>query len=229
MQKVWIIWSRLLYFNFKNILDQNFSSFITFQCILHDSWVLFPEFSHSYKLKSRDLISGGTNFAESLNYLVPLLYFNLKSFIDPIFLSVIIFQCILHDSGVLFSEFWNFQILKRRDLISGGKQFCRKSKLLGHPFCILILKLWWTHIFSSFIRLQCILNDSGLLFSEFWIFYKVKRGNLISCGKQFFRKPDLFDCPFSISIIKVLGTEFLRHSLDFNAFWMIQAYFSQSF
>ena len=71
LQKVWIIWSSLLYFNFKSFMDPNSSSFIRFQWIPHKSGVLFSEPSNFYKLKSGDLTSGGTNFAESLNYLVP--------------------------------------------------------------------------------------------------------------------------------------------------------------
>ena len=89
----------------------------------------------------------------------PLLYFNFKSFMDPNSSPFIRFQCILHDPGVLFSEFLNFSKLKSGFLISGGNQFCRKSE---------------------------------------------------------------FGPPFSISILKVLNTKFLRHSLDFNAFYMIQ-------
>ena len=76
----------------------------------------------------------------------PLLYFNFKSFTDPNSSSFIRFQCILHDSGVLFSESWNFYKLKRGDLISGGNQFCRMSELFGPPFCISILKVLWTQI-----------------------------------------------------------------------------------
>ena len=89
---------------------------------------------------------GGTNFAESLNYLVPLQYLNFKRFMDPNFLSFIRSQCILHDSGVLFSESWNFNKLKSGDLISGGNQFSRKSELFGPAFCIWILKVLWTQI-----------------------------------------------------------------------------------
>ena len=61
-QKVWIIWSLVLYFNFKSFLDPNCSSFIRFQRILHDSEVLFSESSNSYKLKRLDPISGGKQF-----------------------------------------------------------------------------------------------------------------------------------------------------------------------
>ena len=96
----------------------------------------------------------------------PLLYFNFKSFMEPNSSSVITFQCILHDSGVLFSESWNFYKLKRVDLISGRNQFCSKSELFGPIFCI--------------------------------------------------------------SILKVLRTQILRHSLDFNPFRMIQEYVSQT-
>ena len=48
-------------------------------------------------------------------------------------LSFIRFQCILLESGVPFSDFWNFCKLKRENLISGGNQFCRKSELFGPP------------------------------------------------------------------------------------------------
>ena len=97
----------------------------------------------------------------------PLLYFNFKSFLDPNSSPFISFQCILYDSGVLLSGFSNFYKLRRGDLISGGNQFCRKSELLGPPFCI--------------------------------------------------------------SILKVLSTQFLRHSLDFTALCMIQECLSQTF
>ena len=97
----------------------------------------------------------------------PLLFFNLKSFLDPNYWSLIRFQSILHESGRLFSESWNLYKLKRGDLISGGNQSCRMSELFGPPFCI--------------------------------------------------------------SILKVFQTEILGHWLDFNAFCMIQEYFSQGF
>ena len=63
LQKVWIICSPHLYFNFKSFIDQNFLSFIRFQWILHDSGVLFPDSSNFYKLKR-----GGPNFVGCLNY-----------------------------------------------------------------------------------------------------------------------------------------------------------------
>ena len=126
-----------------------------------------------------------------------------------------------------FLRVLKFLQFKEWDLISGGNQFCKKSELFGPPFCISILKVFQTQISSSFIRFQCILHVSGVSFSESWNFYKIKRGDLISGGNQFCRKSELFARPFCISILKVLSTEFLRHSWDFNAFYMIQEYFSQ--
>ena len=103
LQNVWIIWSLLLYFNFKSFLDPNSSPFISFQCILYDSEVLLSGFSNFYKLKRGDLISGGNQFCRmSELFGPPLLYFNFKSFPDPNSSSFIAFQCTLHDSGVLF-------------------------------------------------------------------------------------------------------------------------------
>ena len=118
LQKVWIIWSPLLYFKFKSFQDPNSSSFIRFQCILHDSGVLFSDSSNIYKLKR-----GGTNFwGKPILQKVwiiwsPLRYFKFKSFLNLNSSSFIKFQCILHDSGVIFSESWNFYKLKRGDPI----------------------------------------------------------------------------------------------------------------
>ena len=82
---------------------------------------------------------------------------------------------------------------------------------------------------SSFIRFQCILHDSRVLFAECRNFYKLKRGDLISGENRFCRKSELFGPPFCISFfLKVLWSQIHRHSLDFNAFCMIQEYFSQS-
>ena len=83
LQKVWIIWSPLLYFKFKSFVDPNSLSFIRFHCILHDSGVLFSESWNFYKLKRRDLVSGGNQFCRVWIIWSPLLYFNFKSFTDP--------------------------------------------------------------------------------------------------------------------------------------------------
>ena len=62
LQKVWINWSPVLYFNFKSFLDPNSLSFIRFRCILHDSGAIFSGSRNFYKLKRGDLISGGNQF-----------------------------------------------------------------------------------------------------------------------------------------------------------------------
>ena len=64
LQKVWIIWSPLLYFNFKIFLDPNSSSFIRFQCVLYESEEFLSVFWNFYKLKRGDQISGGNEFCK---------------------------------------------------------------------------------------------------------------------------------------------------------------------
>ena len=71
LQNGGIIWSTLLYFNFKSFKNPNSSSFIRFHCILHDSGEPFSDFSSFYKLKRGGAnFLGGSNSAERLNYLV---------------------------------------------------------------------------------------------------------------------------------------------------------------
>ena len=166
LQNVWIIWSPLLYFNFKSFLDPNSSSFIRFQSILHESGRLCSESWNFYKLRRGDLISGGNQFCRVWIIWSPLLYFNFKSFIDQNSLSFIRFQCILHDSGVLFGVTLNFYKLKRGNLISGGTQFCGKSEFFCPPLLYFNFKSFMDPISWSFIRFQCILDDSGVPSSE---------------------------------------------------------------
>ena len=122
LQNSWIIWSPLLYFYFKNLRDPNSSSSSRFQCILHDSAVLFSVFSNFLKLKMAELISWREPILQN-RWIIwsPLVYFNFKNLSHPNSLSSSRFQCILHDSAVLFSVFSNFLNLKRGDLISWGE------------------------------------------------------------------------------------------------------------
>ena len=62
LQKVSIISSPVLYFNFRKFKDPNFFSLIRFQCILYDSVVHFWESWNFYKLKSGELVSWGNWF-----------------------------------------------------------------------------------------------------------------------------------------------------------------------
>ena len=152
----------------------------------------------------------------------PLLYFNFKSFKYRTSSSFITFQCLLHDSRVIFSESWNLYKLKR------GEPILQYVSIIWSRHLRLNFKGFMDSNYSSFIRFQGILCDSGVLFSEFSNFRKLKRGDLISWGNQFCRKSELFGSPFCISILKVLWTQILCHSLDFNAFCMIPYYFSHS-
>ena len=96
--------------NFKSFKDPNSSSSIRFQCILLEWRVPFSDFWKLPQIKEVDLISWGwgvwgTNSAERLNYLVPLLYLNFKSFKDPKSFLFFRFQCILHNYGILSNTF----------------------------------------------------------------------------------------------------------------------------
>ena len=204
LQNALIIWFPHLCLNFKTFMDPNLSSSTRFQCILHDSWVLFSDSSNFYKLKRRDQISWAERILQNVLIIwSPLLYLNFKSFIDPNSLSFIAYQCMLHDLGVLFEEFSNLYKLKRGDLISGGEPILQIVWIICSPLLLSNFESFLDRNSSSFTRFQCILYDSGVLLSGFSNLYKLKRGDLISGGNQFCRMSELFGPPFCISILKV--------------------------
>ena len=138
----------LLYFNLKSSMDLNTSSFIRFQSFVHESGILFSGSRNFCKLKSGDLISKGNQFwgMSELFGPLPVLYFNLKSSMDPNSSLFSSFQWFLYESGVIFSESWNFCKLKSGDLISKGNHIWRMSELFGLPFCISILEVLWIQV-----------------------------------------------------------------------------------
>ena len=141
LQNVWIIWSPLLYFNLKGCIDRN--SFIHY-ISMYSAWFRSTFLTVLKFLQIKD--GGSKMWRERIlqnlwTIWSSLVYLYFKNFLDSNSLSFITFQCILHDSGVLFLQSWNFSKLKMRDLISGGNQFCRMSELFGPPFCISILKV----------------------------------------------------------------------------------------
>ena len=144
-------------------------------------------------------------------------------------MSFIRFQCILHGWGVVFSNFWSFCKLNRGELFSWGQPILQNGWNIWSPFLYLNFKSFKDPNSASLIIFQCTLHYSGVPFSGFWNFYKLRRGDLISVGKQFCRTAELFGPPFYVSILKVSRSQILQHSKDFNAFCMIQEYFSQSF
>ena len=133
----------------------------------------------------------------------PLLYLNLKSSMDRNSLSFIRFRSILHESGRIFWGSWNFYKLKRGDLISGGNQFCRMSKLFGPPSCISVLKVFQTQILhhSLHFNVFCMIQEYFSKSPE--ISTNLRGGDLISGGNQFCRISGLFGPPFCFSILKV--------------------------
>ena len=126
---------------------------------------------------------GGTSSAELLNYLDPLLYFNLKNFRDPNSSSSSRLQCILHDAAVLLSVFSNFLKLKKGDLISWGEPILPNGWIIWSPLLYFYFKNLRDPNSSSSSRFQCILHHSAVLFSVFLNFLKLKRGDLISWEK----------------------------------------------
>ena len=159
LQNVWIIFSPLQYFNFQSFLDPSSSSFIRFQCILHDLPEVFSESLVFYKLKR------GESFLQKIWIIwSSYLYFNFKSFMDPNVLSFIRLQCLLHHWGIYFSGFWNFYKLK-----TGGPNFCGERILqnvwvIWSPLQYFNFKISLDPNSFSIIRFQCIVHDSGVLF-----------------------------------------------------------------
>ena len=157
-----------------------------------------------------------------------LLYFNFKIFLDSNSSWFIIFQCILHDWGVLFSESWNFYKLKRGGPNLSGEPILQKVSIIWSPLLWLNFKSFVEPNSCTFIRYQSILHDWGVLFSESWNFYKLKTWGPNFWGELILQEVWTISSPFCISILKVFQTQIHRHSLDFNAFCTIEEYFSQS-
>ena len=109
-----------------------------------------------------------------------------------------------------------------------GEPILQKVIFISSPLLYFNFKSFMDTISASFIRFQCILHGQKVLFTESSNFNILKKGDLISGGNPFCRKSELFGPPFCISILKVCWAQFLCHSLDFNAFCMIQVCFSQS-
>ena len=102
------------------------------------------------------------------------------------------------------------------------------SKLFGPVFCISILKVLYTQILRQSLHFNLFCMNHEFFSQSRRNFYKLKRGDLISRGNQFCGMSELFGPLFCISILKVLQTEIIRHSLHFSALSMIQKKFSQS-
>ena len=154
---------------------------------------------------------------------------------DPNYSSSSRFQCILHDSAVLFSVFSNFLKLKRGYLISWGEPIVQNGWIIGSHLVYFNFKNLRDPNSSSSSRFQCILHDSAVPFSIFSNFLKLKRGDLIYWGEPILQNGWIIWSPiqFCISILKIWANFLdpnlfgLHHPVDFNAFYTIQQYFSQ--
>ena len=115
---------------------------------------------------------------------LPLLYLNFKSLKNPNSLYFIRFQCILLYLAVCFSEFWNFNKLKRVDQIYWRGAILQKVWIISatpppRPSSLLLyfnFKIFKEPNSLSFIRFQCTLHDSGVLFSESLNFSNLRGG-----------------------------------------------------
>ena len=133
----------------------------------------------------------------------PLLYFTFKSFVDPKSLSFLRLQCILHGSRLLFSESSKFWKLKMGIPNFWGETVLQKSWIIWSPFLCFKFKRFLESNILSFIRFQWTVHHLGVPFYDFWISYKLKSGELISGGSQFYRIAQLFVPPFCISSLNV--------------------------
>ena len=116
-----------------------------------------------------------------------ILYFSFKSCRQESSSSFIRFQCILFDSGVLFSDFSNFYKLRREDLICCGGEDAWIVCIIWCPRLYFNFKTFKDPNSAPFIRFQCIMIDSRVPFYDFLNSYKLKRGDLISGGNHFCR------------------------------------------
>ena len=142
------------------------ASFIRFQCNLHDPGTFFSEFWNFYKLKRSPHFWGEPILRKAWIIWSPLPYSNFKSFKHLYSLSSTRYQYSLYDSGVPFSDFWNFCKLRMVGVISGRELILHKVWIIWSPLLYFSDKSFMNRNSSSFIRFQCILQDSGVLFSE---------------------------------------------------------------
>ena len=110
-----------------------------------------------------------------------------------------------------------------------GEPILKKVWVIWSPFLSFNFESFTDPNSLAFIIFQFIRHDYGVLFSEFWNFSKLKRGDLISGENQFCRMSELLRPAFCTLILKVLWTQIFRYSLYFNAFCLIQQYFFRSF
>ena len=86
----------------------------------------------------------------------PFLFFNFKTYLDRNSSSFIRFQSILHPSGRLFSESWNFYKLMRGGPNFWGEPILQNVWIIRSPLLYFNFKSFLDPNSTSFIRFQCI-------------------------------------------------------------------------
>ena len=125
------------------------------------------------------------------------------------------------------------RILKFLQIKEGGPNFCREPILLKvwtfwSPLLYFNFKTFMDPHSLSFIRFQCILDESAVLFWESSKFLEIKEGGPNLWWEPILQTVSFFWSPLlCFNFISFMGNIF-RHSFDFNAFCMIREYFSQS-
>ena len=175
---------------------------------------------------------GGPNSAESMNGFVSHSLFQFSKFYGP---KLFVIHEISMHSPWFRSTFLRF--LKFLQIIETGPNFrgepnSQKVWIIWSPLLYFNFKNFMKPIYSSFIRFQRILYDSGVPFSDIWNRYKLKRKTYFLGGTIFAESLDCFVAsppPCFISLLNVLWTKTLHYSLDFNVSCMIQEYLSKTF
>ena len=126
------------------------------------------------------------------------------------------------------------RLLKILQIKEGGPYFWGEPSLheawiICSPHLYFNLKSFIDQTSLQFIRFQCILPDSGVLLSEFRNFYKLKRRGPNFWGESILQKVWITWSHLLYFNFKSFKYSISCHSLDFNAFCLIQEYFSQSF
>ena len=144
LQNGWIIWSPLLCFYIRNLKHPNSSSFITFQCMLHDLAALLWVFKTFLKLKKGNLLSWEEPILQNHWVVWSPFCLSILQIRRPKFFVNIRFQCILHDSAILFSVFRNFLKSRTGHLNTWGKPILENGRIIWSPLFLSILEIWGT-------------------------------------------------------------------------------------
>ena len=107
-----------------------------------------------------------------------------------------------------------------------GEPILKNDWIICSPFCISISKVSQTEVLRQSLdfNASCRFRSTFLRLLKF---PQINEGGANYCQNQFCRTDELLTLPFCLSILKVPGNQFLRHSLDFSGFCMIQKYFFQ--